>query len=181
MAHVPTPSGAPGIGGLFDFRPATGAPLMALAEQLLRGPSSLSSAERELIATFVSSSNQCRFCTRSHRAVTERLGTETAVVEAVLTDGPAAAPTPKLRALLAIAKSVAGPVGPVPDALVAEARAAGADDIAIHDTVLVAAAFSMFNRYVDGLGAFTPDEGPGYAAGAERLVTNGYVRPINPG
>ncbi len=178
MAHLPNPSGAPGISGLLNFRPATAAPLLALAEQLLRGPSPLTSAERELIATFVSSRNECRFCTRSHGATATRLGTEADELEAILRDGPHAANDPKMRALLAIASSVAGPVRPVPDALVAAARAAGADDETIHDTVLVAAAFCMYNRYVDGLAAATPDDPGVYATAAERLATKGYVRPV---
>jgi len=174
MAHVPNPSGFPGIGGLFAYRPETARPLRELAQQLLRGASSLSPGERELIAAFVSSKNACRYCTRSHAAVARKLLTPE-VVDAVLADAETAPITPKLRALLAIANAVRGPVATVPDALMAAARSHGATDVELHDTVLVAAAFCMFNRYVDGLGADTPDDGPAYDQTAERLTTQGYV------
>jgi uncharacterized peroxidase-related enzyme len=174
MAHLPNPSGFPGIGGLFAYRPETARPLRELAQQLLRGASSLSPGERELIATFVSSKNACRYCTRSHAAVARKL-LSPEVVDAVLTDVETAPITPKLRALLAIANAVRGPVGVVPEALMAAARDLGATDLEVHDTVLVAAAFCMFNRYVDALGADTPDDGPGYEQGAVRLTEQGYV------
>jgi uncharacterized peroxidase-related enzyme len=148
--------------------------MRALAQQLLRGPSPISPADRELIAAYVSSRNECRFCTRSHAAVARKLG-DPALVDAVLRDPKTAPISEKLRVLLAIAESVRSTVAPVPDALLAEARKLGAGDVEIHDAVLVAAAFSMFNRYVDGLAADTPDEGPAYTATAERLTTQGYV------
>ena len=179
MPLVPTPQALPGISGLFAFRPETGVPMRALAQALLRGPSPLSPAERELIATFVSSNNSCRFCTRSHGAVARRLG-DTDTVDAVL-GGQAGAAGPKMQALLAIAEHVRGSVAPVPQALVDAARSAGADDLALHDAVLIAAAFSMFNRYVEGLGAETPPEGPAYDAMAERLASQGYLVQPKPG
>ncbi len=173
MPHLPNPSGFPGISGLFAFRPETGMPMRAFVQALLRGPSPLSPGERELIATYVSSRNGCRFCTRSHAAVTRRLGE--ARVDDVIAgklDGVDA----RMRALLAIAEHVRANVAPVPGALVSAAKEAGADDVAIHDATLIAAAFCMFNRYVDGLGAETPEDGaPAYEAGAERLVTQGYT------
>jgi len=174
MAHVPTKPNIPGIGSLFDYRPETAAPLRALAQQLLRGPSPISAADRELIAAYVSSRNGCRYCTRSHAAIARRLG-DPSVVDAVLADLDAAPISAELRALLAIADAVRGAVARVPDALVEAARARGASDVAIHDAALIGAAFSMYNRYVDGLGADTPDEGDAsYVAAAERL-RNGYI------
>ena len=173
MPHLPNPSGLPGISGLFAFRPETGVPMRALAQALLRGPSPLTPGERELIASHVSSRNECRFCTRSHAAVTRRLGE--AHVDAVVA-GNLEGLGDRMRALLAIAEHVRARVAPLPDALVDAAKRAGADDVAIHDAALIAAAFSMFNRYVEALGAETPEEGaPSYEAGAERLVTQGYV------
>jgi AhpD family alkylhydroperoxidase len=138
--------------------------MRALVQQLLRGPSPLSPAEREHIAAHVSAGNRCRYCTRSHAAIARKLGADLSK------------PSPKLRALLSIAHAVASKLGPVPPALIDQAKACGADDLTIHDTVLIAAAFSMFNRYVDAMGADTPDESdPSYAATAERLTTKGYV------
>lgn len=146
--------------------------MRALAQQLLRGPSPLSPAERELIATFVSAKNGCNFCTRSHAAVARKLGDPT-LVDRVLLDPSSVGE--RLHVLLEIAEVVRASVTHVPDALIERARSLGYDDVAIHDTVLVAAAFSMFNRYVDGLRADTPDDGPAYVTMAERLTTQGYV------
>ncbi len=168
MPHLPTPPGIPGISSLFAFRPETAPPLLALAEQVLRGPSPLTPTERELIATFVSSENACRFCTRSHRATTERLGAEPAAVSAVLERGPAAAETPRMRALLALAAAVRGPVAPLPDELVSAARAAGATDVEIHDAVLVAAAFSMWRA--PAMRALSARRSPSARSRAQRHV-----------
>ena len=148
-----------------------------LAEVLLRGPNTLTSAEREMIAAFVSSRNDCHFCHASHRAAAaHHSGGDYAVVDAVTRDHQSAPVSPKLKALLTIAGQVQQSGRQVTDADVAAARAEGATDVEIHDTVLIAAAFSMFNRYVDGLATVTPDgrralrpDGP--AHGAE-----GYVR-----
>jgi alkylhydroperoxidase family enzyme len=67
MAHIQLPEDLPGIRGLMVFRPETAEPLNQLADLLLRGPNTLSPGDRELIATFVSSRNDCFFC----RAFTE--------------------------------------------------------------------------------------------------------------
>ena len=147
--------------------------MRALAQALLRGPSPVDAATRELVATYVSSRNGCRYCTRSHAAVARRLG-DPARVDAVSKDALGGLDD-RTRALLAIAEHVRVHVTPLPRELVDAARAAGADDVAVHDVALVAAAFSMFNRYVESLDALTPDEGSeAYAASAERLTTTGY-------
>ncbi len=83
----------------------------------------------------------------------------------------------KLKALLAIASAVRDSGRAVTAEQVAEARAAGATDPEIHDTVLIAAAFCMFNRYVDGLATTAPDDPAPYAAGAQRLIMHGYLAP----
>ena len=141
--------------------------MRALAQALLRGPSPLTPAEREMIATYVSSRNGCRFCARSHGATARLLGAP-AIEDA----------SPKMKALFAIAEHVRANVALIPHELVEAAKREGADDVTIHDAALIAAAFSMFNRYVDGLGADTPDEGDrSYEIGAERLTKQGYVPP----
>lgn len=165
----------PGIQGLLKYRPETAGPLMALAETLLRGPNSLSPGERELIAAHVSALNECDFCRDSHSAVAAaQLPGGLTLVEQVRAD-PAAAPvSAKLRALLRIAEAVRRDGRDVTEQLVAEARTADASDAEIHDTVLIAAAFAMFNRYVDGLGTRTPDDPRAYEAAAKRITTSGY-------
>ncbi|MFE2341173.1 carboxymuconolactone decarboxylase family protein [Streptomyces sp. NPDC059431] len=179
MPHIEIPAPVPGIRGLMASKPASGRRLSELAEQLLRGESPLSVGERELIAAFVSSRNQTRYCTGSHTAAAAHaLGGDYELVEAVKRD-PASAPvSERMRALLAIAGKVQGDAREVGAEDVAAARAAGADDEAIHDTVLVAAAFCMFNRYVDGLGAITPDDPAVYDEIGVFLAAHGYLPPV---
>jgi uncharacterized peroxidase-related enzyme len=166
----------PGINGPLRFRPETAKPMLELAEVLLRGPHPLSAGERELIAAYVSGLNECRFCHSSHAAfAAAQLDEGMPLVEAVRTD-PATAPVPaKLRALLLIAGAVADTGRKVTADLVDAARAEGATDLEIHDTVLIAAAFCMYNRYVDGLNTFAPTDPQRYADSAEHIVQNGYL------
>jgi uncharacterized peroxidase-related enzyme len=179
MPHIDVGSDMPGIMSLFSFRPETARPMSELAEVLLRGPSSLPRGERELIAAYVSGRNECQFCARSHAAfAAAQLPAGSHLVDEVTAD-PAAAPiSAKLKALLRIAAAVQRSGLEVRAEDVAAAREAGATDLEIHDTVLIAAAFCMFNRYVDGLAAVTPDDPAGYAAVAELIVSKGYLAAI---
>jgi uncharacterized peroxidase-related enzyme len=178
MPHIALNSAEPGIRGLLRYRPETARPLSELAEVLLRGPGTLTRGERELIAAYVSALNDCRYCASSHSAcAAAQLPGGMAVVEQVCAD-PAGAPvSAKLKALLAVAAAVARSGRAVTADHLAQARGAGATDFEIHDTVLIAAMFCMFNRYVDGLGTTAPDDPAVYAAGAQRLVTQGYLPP----
>lgn len=175
MPHIHLNNDQPGISSLFAYRPETARPLCELAEVLLRGPSTLTRGERELIATRVSHLNSCRFCTNSHAAfAAAQLPEGMPLVDQVCAD-PADAPvSEKLKALLDIADAVQLGGQEVRGKDVEAARAAGATDTEIHDTVLIAAAFCMYNRYVDGLATLTPDDPDGYAAMAERIVSHGY-------
>jgi uncharacterized peroxidase-related enzyme len=176
MAHITLPEGAPGIIGPMIAYPETQKHLSGLAEALLRGPSSLTSAERELIASYVSSGNECYFCTQSHAAAARaHFGDQHAVVDQVLADMHRAPVSAKMKALLAIADKVRRDGRLVQSADVERARAEGADDKAIHDTVLIAAAFCMFNRYVEGLGTWAPRDPAAYEESGLRLARDGYV------
>ena len=178
MPHIALNSAEPGIRGLLRYRPETARPLSELTEVLLRGPSTLTRGERELIAAYVSALNDCQYCSSSHSAcAAAQLPGGMALVEQARAD-PATAPVPaKLKALLLIASAVRDSGRAVTAEQVAGARAAGATDVEIHDTVLIAAVFCMFNRYVDGLATTAPDDPAAYAAGAQRLITRGYVAP----
>ncbi|GAA0383346.1 carboxymuconolactone decarboxylase family protein [Microbispora corallina] len=176
MPHISLPTDQPGIVGLFDFRPETAGPLNALAEVLLRQESTLTRGERELIAAYVSSLNSCRFCFSSHAAfAAAQLPEGMPLVEQVRADLDAAPVPSKLRALLRIAGKVQRGGREVTEEDVRAARAEGATDLEVHDTVLIAAAFCMFNRYVDGLATSAPDDPEAYAAMAEQIVTTGYA------
>lgn len=173
--HIDLPEGVPGIRGPMTFRPDTAKPLNELADLLLHSPGTLTPGERELIATFVSARNDCAYCQTIHGAVAaQHLGDE-ALVAQVKADFENAAVSPKLKALLAIAAKVRVTGKAVGPEDVARARAEGASDREIHDTVLIAAAFCMYNRYVDGLRAFTPDDPRFYRERAATLARDGYV------
>lgn len=176
MAHIPVAADLPGIRGLFAFRPETAAPMNELVEILLRGPSSLSPGERELIATYVSSQNDCQYCHTIHGAIAAaHLGGNEALVEQVRRAPGEAPVSSKLRALLAIAGKVQKGGRRVTDADVAAARREGATDLEIHDTVLIAAAFCMYNRYVDGLATAIPDDPAWYRERGRKVAEIGYV------
>lgn len=182
MPHIFLDPNLPGISSLLDYRKETAKPLMDLAEVLLRGESPLTRGERELIAAYVSEQNDCEFCAASHGACAAVLLPEgTPLVDQVRKNPDDAPISDKLRALLTIAGAVAEGGWAVRDEHVQAARAAGAQDRDIHDTVLVAAAFSMYNRYVDGLATLTPHDPAAYAMMAERLVNQGYKAPRAPG
>ena len=175
MAYIPTPEGLPGIRGLFAFRPETAAPLNVLVDILLRGESTLTPGERELIATYVSAQNDCRYCQTIHGAIAAAHldGNET-LVRSVKLDPEQADVSLKLKALLAIAGKVQKGGKHVSPEDIARARAEGATDLEIHDTVLIAAAFCLFNRYVDGLGTSAPDDLDWYRQRGKAVAEHGY-------
>ncbi|HEX8810680.1 MAG TPA: carboxymuconolactone decarboxylase [Terracidiphilus sp.] len=181
MAHIALPEGYPGISAGFLYRPETAKPMRELAHILLHepgpNPSSLTPGERELIATYVSSGNCTRFCALSHGAAAASHLGGTTVVEAVKTDFTQAPISPKLKALLAIAGKVRQDGKLVTTANVEAARKEGATDLEIHDTVLIAAAFSMYNRYVDGLGTWQPSNPDMYEQMGKHLAEEGYRAP----
>jgi uncharacterized peroxidase-related enzyme len=165
----------PGIVGLMTFRPETAAPLNELVNILLRGESTLTRGDRELIATHVSWRNDCFFCQSIHGAVAAaQLGQNEQLVQTVKTDWINTDISPKMKALLNIAGKVQQGGKHVTEADVAAARAQGATDREIHDTVLIAAVFCMCNRYVDGLGTWAPEQSEIYRANAAEIVAHGY-------
>src|SRR5665213_1583718 len=181
MAHIQVPEGVPGIRSLVMFRPETGKPLYALAQVLLRGESPLSEAERELIAAYVSKRNDTMFCMMSHAAASRELYKDDRhIVDDVLKNMEHSQVGDKMKALLNIAGKVQILGKEVSEEDIAKAREQGANDREIHDTVLIAAAFSMFNRYVDGLASFTPTDPNEYVEMGKRMAEKGYVQPPTP-
>jgi uncharacterized peroxidase-related enzyme len=177
MAHITLPENLPGIRGPMAFRPETAAPLNQLAEILLRSDdNTLTRGERELIGTYVSALNDCFFCQNAHGGLAQHyLQCDMAFVDGVKRD-PATMPlSDKLKALLAIAAGVQKGGKHVTTAQVETARKHGATDREIHDTVLIAAAFCLFNRYVDGLGTWAPPDRQFYVDRAPRRAAEGYA------
>ncbi|MGC2232596.1 MAG: peroxidase-related enzyme, partial [Candidatus Acidiferrum sp.] len=176
MAHIQLPEGLPGIVGPLAFSPETAKPLLELAEILLRSPNTLTSAEREMIAAHVSYRNECDFCQLSHSAAAAaHLNGNHDLVEQIKVNPESAAVSEKLKALLRIAGKVQQGGKQVSAADVERARREGATDKEIHDTVLIAAAFCMFNRYVDGLATWQPQDPDVYREIGQHTARLGYV------
>ncbi|MDB5281570.1 MAG: carboxymuconolactone decarboxylase [Bacteroidota bacterium] len=177
MAHIHLKNELPGISGLlFDF-PETAKPLCDLAETLLRKPHSLTSGERELIAAYVSHKNNCNFCHSSHAAAaTAHLKDDYELIDAVLADINTAPVSDKMKALLIIAGQVQQSGLAVKEEDVLKAKNAGATDAELHITVLIAAAFCMYNRYVDGLSTWSPKGREPYKEMGKRMAEVGYLR-----
>jgi len=175
MPHIRLPENFPGIRGPLAFRPETAKPLNELAEVLLRGPSTLTPAERELIATYVSAQNDCFFCQNIHGAMAAYyLGGNEKLVTDVKRNYPDAPISSKLKALLAIAGKVQQGGKQVTLEDIHQARQQGATDLEIHDTVLISAFFCMANRYVDGLATWQPDDPQMYRTRAALTAREGY-------
>jgi uncharacterized peroxidase-related enzyme len=176
MPHIALPEGLPGIRAAMAFRPATAKPLNELVEVLLRGPSTLTPGERELIATYVSSLNDCYYCQTIHGAIAAaHLDGDEDLVRRVKADFQHADISEKLKALLIIAGKVQRSGRNVTADDVACARSLGATDLEIHDTVLISAAFCMYNRYVDGLATTQPRDEALYRERGKQVARDGYV------
>jgi len=176
MAHIDLPEGLPGIRGPMAFRPQTAKPLNELAEVLLRSENSLTRGERELIATYVSSLNDCFYCQNAHGGIAQHyFQCDINYIDAVKKDFESTAISTKLKSLLSIAASVQKGGKHVTPEQIEKAKHHGATDFEIHDTVLIAAAFCMFNRYVDGLGTWAPQDRDIYVERGPRRAQEGYL------
>lgn len=176
MPHLPLPDHLPGITGLLEYRLDTSEPIRALTQILLRGESTLTPGERELIAALVSSRNCTGYCTAAHTAAANLLLDNSAVTGQVIQDFESAPVSDKMKALLHIAALTQQSGRAVTTEAADRARQAGATDREIHDTVLIAALFCLYNKYVDGLAAVTPEDPAYYQTLAERIVNKGYQR-----
>jgi uncharacterized peroxidase-related enzyme len=175
MPYIPLKENLPGITGLLDYRIDTALPIRQLTHTLLRGESTLTEGERELIATVVSAGNECRFCTAAHTAAANAYLPDQSIAEQVKQDIRTAPVSEKLKTLLIIARAVQQSGRLVTTELIAAARQQGATDRELHDTVLIAALFSLYNRYVDGLATVTPAEPAFYDRLGHILQQKGYL------
>ncbi|MBS1600232.1 MAG: carboxymuconolactone decarboxylase family protein [Bacteroidetes bacterium] len=176
MAHINLPD-LPGIRGPMAFSPATAKPLNELAEMLLRNDNnSLSRGERELIGAYVSSLNDCFFCQNVHGALAGHyLNCGIPEIDAIKKDYASTDISDKMKSLLSIAASVQKGGKYVKKEQIEAAKKLGASDKEIHDTVLIAAAFCMFNRYVDGLATWAPEDRNYYVNRAPQRAEEGYI------
>jgi uncharacterized peroxidase-related enzyme len=177
MAHINLENDLPGIRGPMAFRPETAKPLNELAEIMLRDDNNtLSRGERELIGAYVSSLNDCFFCQNVHGALAQHyLECDMQFIDMVKKDYRLTSISDKLKALLSIAGSVQKGGKYVTALQIEWARNQGATDREIHDTVLIAAAFCMYNRYVDGLATWAPTDRQVYVERAKMRAEEGYI------
>lgn len=176
MAHINVPDGLPGIRGLMALRPETAKVLNELTEVLLRNESTLSRGERELIATYVSALNDCFFCQNAHGGIAQHyMECDMEFIDLIKKDFENTAITEKMKALLSIAGSVQKGGKSVTAEQIEKAKSLGVTDIELHDTVLIAAAFCMFNRYVDGLGTTAPSDRQFYINRGKQRAEEGYI------
>ena len=176
MAFIELQNDLPGILGPLSFRPEMAQPLNELTEVLLRGSNTLSRGERELIAAFVSSLNDCFFCEQAHGSIAKHyLECDQDFIEAVNKDFISSGVSDKMKVLLWLAASIQKGGKYVTQDQVDTAKGLGVTDEEIHDTILIAAAFCMFNRYVDGLATWAPRDKNFYVAAAKQVAECGYV------
>ena len=175
MPYIPLKENLPGITGLLDYRKDTALPIRQLTQILLRGESTLTEGERELIAAVVSSGNECRFCTAAHTAAADLFLKDPEISRQARNDPDKAPVSEKMKALLKIAQAVQKNGKLVTEEMAGEAKRQGATDRELHDTVLIAALFSLYNRYVDGLGTVTPSDPAFYDRLGHILLEKGYM------
>ena len=180
MAHIDLKNNEPGIRGPMAYSPETAKPLNELAEILLRNENnSLTRGERELIGTYVSYLNDCFFCQNVHGAMAGfYMDCSIEEIDAIKNNFNQSDLTDKMKVLLSIAASVQKGGKCVSITQVNDAKNYGATDKEIHDTVLIAAAFCMFNRYVDGLATHAPADMNSYPLRAKQVAENGYGNHI---
>jgi uncharacterized peroxidase-related enzyme len=175
----------PGIGVAMRLTPGLGVHLRGLADELLVHDfpgATLQRAEREMLATAVSAANDCFYCMDSHgafaNALLERSGTtERAPLIEVIKDGASDGFDPRMQALLHVARTVRRDPLDLTASDVQAALDAGATDGDVQLAVLIASAFSMYNRMVDGLRARTPAAAEAYRARAGEIAERGYSAP----
>jgi uncharacterized peroxidase-related enzyme len=176
---------APGIQAAMRLTPGLGLHLRGLADELLVNDfpgTTLARAQRELIATAVSAANDCFFCMDSHgehaAALLRRAGaTEAQPLVDAAKLGSFSRFEPRMRALLHVAQTVARAPLELTAGDVEAARDAGASDGDVQLAILIAAAFAMYNRMVDGVRARTAPSPAAYAARAEEIAERGYAPP----
>lgn len=175
MPYIPLNENLPGITGLLDYRLDTALPIRQLTHILLRGESTLTEGERELIAAVVSHGNECRFCTAAHTAAANAYLPDPSIAQQVKANIATAPVSEKMKALLIIGKAVGKSGRLVTPEMIEAARKQGATHRELHDTVLIAALFSLYNRYVDGLASVTPTDPAFYDRLGAILQQKGYL------
>jgi uncharacterized peroxidase-related enzyme len=173
MTYLPSLREGSSLLQVFRAYPDTAKPLIAFHEVVMRNPSPLSAGERELIAAYVSGLNACTYCHGVHTATAEAFGVEPGLLAAALSDLDTADVGDKIRPVLRYVGKLTTSPAKMTQADADEVFAAGWDEQALHDAVMVCAMFNFMNRMVDGHGVHA---GPDYfAESGERLHKIGYA------
>jgi uncharacterized peroxidase-related enzyme len=178
MAHIQVPNDAPGIVGLMLANPKTAIHLNALADSILCDETkNLTKAERETIASYVSYLNNCVFCSESHAEVANAHFSKPNVAQQCWDQSTWHSLPLKMQAILKVAGKVQKDPRLVNPSDITQMHELGLTDQDIHDVVLIAAAFCMYNRYVDGLGTWAPPRGDtSYKEMGKKLKEVGYQK-----
>lgn len=158
---------------LWQHRPERMLLLAKYTEEVMRGDSPLSAAQRELIAAFVSGVNACRYCHGAHVAFAAAYGVEPALLEDLLADVEAAAVEAPLKPILAFCRKLTETPHKMVQADADAVFAAGWPEAALEDAIAVTGLFNLYNRLMDGHG-IEPRSAEGDAARGEFIKRHGY-------
>jgi uncharacterized peroxidase-related enzyme len=158
MTFIPSlPNGAD-LRDIFAAFPRGADHLLRFHDSVMRAPSALSVAERELIAAYVSALNACSFCHSAHTKIAVAFGIAPATIEALVEDIGHAPVTPKLRVLFSYVEKLSTAPSKITQKDSKAVYDAGWSEQALHDAVSVCALFNFMNRFVSGLGVETENQ-----------------------
>ena len=152
MSVFPSIDGEPGLDKVFRRLPHTVMPLLEYHDRLLRDPSPLTVAERELIAAYVSGINSCTYCHGAHVVAARAFGVDSALFDGLMADLETSAIDGKLKPILAYVGKLTRTPSMMTEADSTRVYAAGWDEQALFDAVSVCALFNFMNRIVEGSG-----------------------------
>jgi uncharacterized peroxidase-related enzyme len=165
-------AGDAGVRHILNLRPAAGRLLAQYHQEVMRGPSPLSEAERELIAAYVSALNRCNYCCRTHSATASHYGVPEGLAQALAEDETLGGAPPRMQPLLRVARKLTVGRGSIETADADAVYTAGWSEAALHDAILVTAMFNFMNRLVHGHGLEGNDQL--WAERGRYLFENGY-------
>ena len=158
----------------FNDRPRLG-PLDKASQEIMRGDSSFTVEEREIMAAYVSGLNACSFCHGSHKAVAEQFGVSSMVIEQLLEDIDSSPIDDKLKPIFHYLKKLTLNPSKIIESDVHKVKHAGWSEDALHEAILVGCLFNFYNRLLDGHGV--KGNNAIYQFAGEHLSKNGYGVP----
>jgi len=173
MRIFPSIEGEPGLDKVFRRFPHTVRPLLEYHDRLLRDPSPLTVAERELIAAYVSGLNACTYCHGAHTVAARAFGVDAEVFDGLMADLESSGVDDKLKPILAYVGKLTKAPAMMTEKDAQRVYDAGWDEQALFDAVSVCGLFNFMNRLVEGLGI---EFDAAYAGeSSRRLAEHGYL------